>query len=852
MMAFVVTALVLACAHVALARSGTTPAPLVNQTLPSISGQTQDGQTLSADPGTWSGTAPYTYRYQWQRCTSTGCTNVTKATSSTYVAVSADVNNQITVIVTAVDATGATGKATATPVGPITAPSPPSPGTPAPAITGQPNDGQTLTAGHGAWNSPDVLTYKYQWQQCDNSGANCAPIVGAPVTSVLKLAARYVGADITVLVTATDKEGQSGQATATPVGPIGNPPPRSNQTLPQVSGTPSDGQTLTTTYGTWSSPDPLAYTRAWQRCDPSGTCTAIPGATAPTYTLTSVDVGDTVASVITAVDKEHQSTPATATAVGPVNPPPPPQNAAQPTLSGQPESGQTIGVNTGTWTSPDSLTYSYSWQRCDPSSGVCSTIDRQTTPYYTLTHGDVGMDIAATVTATDAEQQPGSATTMQFGPIRAAAPFQGIHKIQHVVVIMQENRSFDDYFGTFPGADGIPPNTCIRFGKGGVCAPSYHDTNDYDVGGPHGLAAGVADIDGGAMDGFANESMNNCGVKGATCVPCTSSAQSTCIDVMGYHDNREIPNYWAYARDFTLQDHMFEPVNSSSGPSHLYTVSAWSAKCTVGTDPRTCTSDPSNPPAPTYKGTYAWTDITYLLHQAGVSWGYYVQGGSEPDCANSNVTTCPPQPQSSAHPGIWNPLPGFTDVKSDQQLTNVQPIGNFMAAAQSGALPSVSWVVPSWTDSEHPAGGLISAGQSYVTGVINAIMHSPDWNRTAIFLSWDDWGGQYDNVVPPVIDSAGYGIRVPGLVISPYAKQGYIDHQTLSHDAYLKFIEDDFLRGQRLDPATDGRPDPRPDVRETASALGDLANDFDFTQQPAAPVILPTCPQTDLTPQPSC
>ena len=100
----------------------------------------------------------------------------------------------------------------------------------------------------------------------------------------------------------------------------------------------------------------------------------------------------------------------------------------------------------------------------------------------------------------------------------------------------------------------------------------------------------------------------------------------------------------------------------------------------------------------------------------------------------------------------------------------------------------------------------------------------------------------YDHVVPPVVDRNGYGLRVPGIVISPYAKRGFIDHQTLSHDAYAKFIEDDFLGGQRLDPKTDGRPDPRPDVRENASILGDLSADFDFTQPPQAPVVLSTSP----------
>jgi phospholipase C len=121
-------------------------------------------------------------------------------------------------------------------------------------------------------------------------------------------------------------------------------------------------------------------------------------------------------------------------------------------------------------------------------------------------------------------------------------------------------------------------------------------------------------------------------------------------------------------------------------------------------------------------------------------------------------------------------------------------------------------------------------------------MRSPDWDSTAIFLSWDDWGGFYDHVVPPVVDPQGYGLRVPGLVISPYARAGFIDHQILSHDAYVKFIEDDLLGGERLDPVRDGRPDPRPDVREVNPLLGDIRHDFNFAQAPRPPMILPVNP----------
>ena len=240
----------------------------------------------------------------------------------------------------------------------------------------------------------------------------------------------------------------------------------------------------------------------------------------------------------------------------------------------------------------------------------------------------------------------------------------------------------------------------------------------------------------------------------------------------------------------------------------------------------------------------AWTDITWLLHMHHVSWSYYVQRGYQPDCANDSALTCHPVRQSASTPGIWNPLPVFTDVKTDHQLNNIKPMPDFFQAARSGSLPSVSWITPSDPNSEHPPAS-VHQGQAYVTALINQIMKSPDWNTTAIFLAWDDWGGFYDHVVPPQVDKNGYGLRVPAMIISPFAKKGYIDHQALSSDAFLKFIEDDFLGGARLNPKTDGRPDPRPDVREDASILGNLVNAFDFSQQPRKPFLLPTNPPTD-------
>ncbi len=464
----------------------------------------------------------------------------------------------------------------------------------------------------------------------------------------------------------------------------------------------------------------------------------------------------------------------------------------------------------------------------------------------------------------------------------AAGTGAGIHKIKHVVIVMQENHSFDNYFGTYPGADGIPglaghPGTvpCVPDPNAGGCDKPYHDTHLSGDGGPHFQESAVADIDKGKMDGFVGEAEGT--TPDTKTVGCVVNAEppvnepapigDRCLDVMGYHTAAELPNYWTYAHDFVLQDHMFEPAQAWSEVSHLYTVSGWSAQCSNASEPFTCVADNRFPeydpelsklpgPAqnvaledafggvtglatPSTTATpplYGWTDITYLLHRYGVSWRYYIQEGTEPDC-DTGAMTCTPVAQAVNAPSIWNPLPEFTDVRQDKQTGNIVPTTQLFTDAKNGTLPAVSWVVPSGDDSEHPPANL-AAGQSHVTNVIDAIMRGRDWNSTAIFLAWDDWGGYYDHVPPPTVDAQGYGLRVPSLVISPYARRGYIDHQTLSFDAYLKFIEDDFLGGRRLDPHTDGRPDPRPDVRENARVLGDLVKDFDFRERPRRPVIL--------------
>ena len=162
-------------------------------------------------------------------------------------------------------------------------------------------------------------------------------------------------------------------------------------------------------------------------------------------------------------------------------------------------------------------------------------------------------------------------------------------------------------------------------------------------------------------------------------------------------------------------------------------------------------------------------------------------------------------------------------MKNDpNQFGRLVNANQFYTDAKNGTLPQVSWVIPNATQSEHPPNS-VRAGMSYVTGLVNAVMQGPNWNSSAIFISWDDWGGFYDHVTPPKVDKYGLGIRVPGLVISPYARQGYVDHKTYSFESWLKLVEERF--GVNSMTARDNN-------------ANDMYDSFDFTQAPRPPVIL--------------
>jgi phospholipase C len=402
----------------------------------------------------------------------------------------------------------------------------------------------------------------------------------------------------------------------------------------------------------------------------------------------------------------------------------------------------------------------------------------------------------------------------------------GLDKIQHFVFIVQENRSFDEYFGTYPGADGIPAGVCLTNPKGGPCVAPYHDTSDINRGGPHGWDNSAADINGGKMDGFMTEAYKaEADIDTVQCLP----TDKNCApghdprDVMGYHDYNEIPNYWNYAHQYVLQDHMFESVGAFSLVAHLYMLAGQSGGYV----------DNNNQKPPT---EYNFPEITELFAGNKIDWKYYVTSGTEPDTEDAHVVgNSTEQQQNPNKYSLWNPLPAFPKVENDPaQRSRLVDTSQFYTDAKNGTLPQVSWVIPSGAVSEHgPAS--IGVGMAYVTGLINAAMQGPQWNSTAIFVAWDDWGGFYDHLAPPQVDQYGYGIRVPSFVVGPYVKENFIDHATYSFDAWLRMLEERF--GEV--PMTS---------RDTAA--GDMMNVFDFTQKPRPPLLLAATKQGSPYPQP--
>jgi phospholipase C len=388
----------------------------------------------------------------------------------------------------------------------------------------------------------------------------------------------------------------------------------------------------------------------------------------------------------------------------------------------------------------------------------------------------------------------------------AAPPSTTLTLIKHIVFIIKENRSFDSYFGTFPGANGATSGEIST----GQIIPLLHepDNTPRDIG--HDWVSSHLAVNNGAMNQFDLISGNgtNGNLNG---------------DYLAYtqFQQSDIPNYFSYASNFVLADNMFSSLTGPSFPNHLYTVAAQSAGAisnpTTGLGPAWGCDSPSNFTVEVLDSTgqitnqYPCFDVTTIadnLQAAGVSWKYYG----------------PPEGTAGY---VWVALDAVNHIRNSSLWTsNVFPETQFKTDATAGNLPSVSWLVSNF--SEHPPASACD-GENWTVQQINAIMKSADWSSTAIFLTWDDFGGFYDHVPPPVTDTYGLGIRVPLIIISPYAKTGYVSHTQYELSSILKFIEERF-----------GLP---PLTSRDANA-NDTTDAFDFTQQSRPPVLLQTrtCP----------
>jgi hypothetical protein len=368
-----------------------------NTSPPTISGTAQEGQTLTASSGTWSGSPPLSYSYQWRRCDKIGgnCVDIAGATGQTYALVPADVGATIRVAVTASnDLSSTAGSAPTT----IIAAAPPANTSP-PTISGTAQQGQTLSASTGTWSGTAPFTYAYQWRRCDTGGGGCADIAGATATTYTLVAAD-LATTIRVAVTASNAAG-SALASSSQTQVVAPPPaPPTNTSLPTISGTTQDGQTLSGSTGTWSGTPPFTYAYQWRRCDTAGAnCVDVTGATGKTYALGPADVGKTIRVAVTATNRGGSTTatsdPTAVVAAAP------PVNTSPPAIAGTAQQGQTLSASTGTWSGTAPFTYAYQWRRCDTGGGGCADIASATTTTYTLVAADLGRTIRVAVTASN-------------------------------------------------------------------------------------------------------------------------------------------------------------------------------------------------------------------------------------------------------------------------------------------------------------------------------------------------------------------------------------------------------------------------------------------------------------------
>jgi phospholipase C len=376
--------------------------------------------------------------------------------------------------------------------------------------------------------------------------------------------------------------------------------------------------------------------------------------------------------------------------------------------------------------------------------------------------------------------------------------------IKRVVYLMMENRSFDHIFGRFPGVEGATVG--IRDGREVplIRAPQWLPG---DL--PHDYGAALRHLNGGKMDAFADD--------------------TPVSDYYAYSQlhRSDVPNYWHWAKSFVLSDNFFASALGPSYPQHLYMIAGQAGGAydnPENSNPRLINGRPFK----TWGCDHFEDQFVYLrqedgsvteappcfdfrtqgdqLSDAGVSWAYYAA-------------------ESFQVGYIWSAYAAIRHVFEDEEMweRHIRPVDDLLVDIRDGRLPAVTWITPRYEISDHPPWSFCHA-HNHVTSIVNAIMRSPMWEHTAIFLTWDEWGGFYDHVRPPEVDQFGLGFRVPMLTISPYASKGMIDHEVGDFTAPHKFIDDNW----GLEPLTER-------VRKSHN----FHHVFDFKVKPRPPDPLP-------------
>jgi len=392
------------------------------------------------------------------------------------------------------------------------------------------------------------------------------------------------------------------------------------------------------------------------------------------------------------------------------------------------------------------------------------------------------------------------------GPPDAAVPIP----IKHVVIVVKENHTFDNYFGSFPGADGISE---ISTNHGTITPPHAPDSTSRDLCHDHPCA--LVDWAGGELNGW--DSVDGASVNGDDLV-------------YAQYQESDIPNYWQYARHFTLGDRFFAGMLGPSFPGHTFVLAAQDGWATsnpdsTGINPYWGCDQASNVTLPVTNQTTCQEEQVFPCFDIpsvpdvlpfGVDWRFY---GSD----------------YYVLPEIWSMFDAIRSVRYGPGWANIVNVSTFDADVDSGQLPAVTWLVDQDLADEHPQIGSVCVGENWTVGHINHLMNSPMWADTAIIFTMDDFGGWYDHVPPPrqygcdTTQPFGLGFRLPLIVISPYAKPGFIFHEEANQASIPRFIEKVFGSTQTLS-------DLDPAAQDGVS--NDLMNAFDFTQTPLPPLVL--------------